>query len=639
MRGRTAGAVDLAARIGDIARRVLGAENRALSGRSELRFGAKGSVAVKISGPKRGTWFDHEVEIGGGPLDLIQVKGGVPKSQVVDWLKKELEIAIEPEREQGQRSRIAAVYDYRSEAGETLYQAIRYEPRSFKQRRPDGAGGWVWKLEGVRRVPYRLPELIGTALDTTIYVVEGEKDADNLVRLGLVATCNSEGAGKWRSSFAAFFRGRDVVVLPDNDRPGLAHAGAVAANIAPVAKRTRVLDLPGLPLKGDVSDYLASGGTREQLEALAEATAPYRSEAPGQGVDDAALPSRRFPLVPFDQMTVGDRHDYLVKGLIPAEGLAVVWGPPKCGKSFWMFDLAMHIALGWPYRGRIVRQGEVVYVALEGERGFAARAEAFRNKFLAEDAAAPSFFLLPTRLDLIAEVSTLIGDLRAQTGPAGCAAIVIDTLNRSLVGSELSDEDMGAYVKALDELRAAFRCAVIVVHHCGVEGTRPRGHTSLTGAVDAQLAIKRDGAGRVVTTLEWLKDGAEGDELLSELEVIDLGVDEDGEPVTSCVVRELEGATGDRSPRRKLSAQQRVALDLLGRAVKTDGRELPPGEEVPANTWGVPVELWRQHCVQGGLAGSDSPETQQRIFRRAAQELQARKAVAIWDGWVWVSDP
>jgi RecA-family ATPase len=89
----------------------------------------------------------------------------------------------------------------------------------------------------------------------------------------------------------------------------------------------------------------------------------------------------RFHLVPFEEIQLGTEPQYLVKGIIPRVGLTVIWGPPKCGKSFWIFDVAMHVALGWPYRGRRVQQGPVVYCAFEGQNGISARVEAFRKTF------------------------------------------------------------------------------------------------------------------------------------------------------------------------------------------------------------------------------------------------------------------
>jgi RecA-family ATPase len=157
----------------------------------------------------------------------------------------------------------------------------------------------------------------------------------------------------------------------------------------------------------------------------------------------------------------------------------------------------MHIALGWEYRGRRVKQGLVVYIACEGERGLSARAEAFRQKHLGEEESVPGFYLLTTRLDLVTDHKQLIADIRDQLGGVVPVAIGIDTLNRSLAGSESSDEDMGCYIKAADAVREAFGCAVLIVHHCGVVDNRPRGHTSLTGAADAQIAVRRDEAGLV----------------------------------------------------------------------------------------------------------------------------------------------
>ena len=229
----------------------------------------------------------------------------------------------------------------------------------------------------------------------------------------------------------------------------------------------------------------------------------------------------RFTLVPFDRITLGNERNYLVKGLIPRAGMTVIWGPPKCGKSFWTFDLCMHIALGWKYRGRRVQQGAIVYLALEGAEGFKARIEAFRLRRLAEQAQGVQFFLVVAPVALVADYRVLIAAIRVQSGQFP-AAVVIDTLNRSLAGSELDDKDMAAYIKAADALRAAFDCAVIIVHHCGVNGTRPRGHTSLTGAADAQLAVKRDADDNVLVSIEYMKDGPDGEVIASRLEKVEV---------------------------------------------------------------------------------------------------------------------
>lgn len=120
------------------------------------------------------------------------------------------------------------VYDYTDEDGNLLFQVVRYSDKSFKQRRPDGKGGWIWSLKDVRRVPYRLPGLKG---QERVFVVEGEKDAERLWEAGIPATTNPGGAGKWRPEFTAQLRAmgvKELVIVVDNDAPGERHGAAVA---------------------------------------------------------------------------------------------------------------------------------------------------------------------------------------------------------------------------------------------------------------------------------------------------------------------------------------------------------------------------------------------------------------------------
>jgi AAA domain len=268
----------------------------------------------------------------------------------------------------------------------------------------------------------------------------------------------------------------------------------------------------------------------------------------------------RFTLIPFDKLQPSAEPDYLIKGLFPRVGLVVVWGPPKCGKSFWVTTTMLYTALGWEYRGHRVTQGEVVYCAFEGQEGYGKRAEAFRQRYLAEDVTPVPFYLVAARMSLVKDHPELIRAIRSQS--VSPIAVVLDTLNRSLDGSENDDRDMTASIRAADAIREAFGCAVIIVHHCGIDGTRPRGHTSLTGAVDAQIAIKRDAAENVLVEVEWMKDGAEGEVLVNKLEVVEVGTDADGEPITSCVV--LPADTPNMTAAEpKLSPNQQTMFMLL----------------------------------------------------------------------------
>lgn len=189
------------------------------------------------------------------------------------------------------RGEIVATYDYHDADGTLLFQVARFEPKDFRQRKPDGKGGWDWSVKGVKVVPYNLPSITAADLAATIFICEGEKDCDRLAALGLVVTCNAGGASiksaknpkpscKWRKAHAAYLTGRNVVVIPDCDDAGRDHADGVARSLYGKATSLKILELPGLPPKGDVSDWLdgvdgGSGGTAEQLLELASQAAAW----------------------------------------------------------------------------------------------------------------------------------------------------------------------------------------------------------------------------------------------------------------------------------------------------------------------------------------------------------------------------
>jgi hypothetical protein len=383
----------------------------------------------------------------------------------------------------------------------------------------------------------------------------------------------------------------------------------------------------------DANDILRRHGP-EALRKVIDGAAFMNGAAFGDAQfreDEYRLP--RFKLVRFKSVLLSTSAAYLVKGLIPRAGLIVIWGPPKCGKSFWTFDLAMHVALGIPYRGRRVQQGTVVYLALEGGYGFRARVDAYRRTHDIKDA---PFYLVTDRISLVQDHAGLIADIKRQIGKTLPALVVIDTLNRSLAGSESKDEDMAAYIRAADAIREAFDCAVVIVHHCGVDSTRPRGHTSLTGATDAQLAVSRDAANNIVVTVEWLKDGPEGDIITSRLEQVDLGTDADGEALNSCVIVPAEGDIEQATQERKVKGAKKIVLDLLRKAIDEAGSVPPASNHIPPNTRTISIETWRTYAYQGTITESDKPDTRQKAFVRAVKDLQAANLVGVWGEYAWI---
>ena len=219
-------------------------------------------------------------------LDLIAREEHCDRGHAMQWLLENVEGAAEEAAEanghgnghaKGKLGRQVAAYDYVNERGEVLFQVVRFaDPKDFRQRRPDptAAGGWTWKVKGIQPVPYRLPALLTAK---TVLIPEGERDCDRLVAAGFCATTNPGGAGKWLASFGHWFADKAVVILCDNDDAGRTHAQDVARHLANHASTIKIVDLPGLPPKGDVSDWLDAGGTAEALQALIDKAPSWQS--------------------------------------------------------------------------------------------------------------------------------------------------------------------------------------------------------------------------------------------------------------------------------------------------------------------------------------------------------------------------
>lgn len=272
---------ELSRAMGAVSRDLLGEPNQALSTADELRFGSRGSTSVDL---KSGTFFDHEADKGGGVVDLVMLKRHVDKEGALAWLREHRHLA-EPGK-----FNIVATYPYTDPNGKLLYEVVRLDPKDFRQRRPNGADKWLWKMKGVERVLYRLPAVLAAVqAGKTIYVVEGEKAADALSALGVTAICSPGGACKWRDSYTPTLAGADVVLLPDNDEPGRNHVAMVAKSLRSIVHRAaslRVLELPDLPDKGDVADWIAAGGTAEELARLTEEALEPVASQPDAGASD-----------------------------------------------------------------------------------------------------------------------------------------------------------------------------------------------------------------------------------------------------------------------------------------------------------------------------------------------------------------
>lgn len=195
---------------------------------------------------------------------------------------------------------------------------------------------------------------------------------------------------------------------------------------------------------------------------------------------------------------------------------------------------------------------------------------------------------------------------------------------------------MAAYIRAADYVRDAFHCAVIVIHHCGLDTTRPRGHTSLKGASDVQIAVTNADQ-TVIATVERMKDGVAGAIAASTLRVIDLGQDEDGESVTSCAIEPTD--VPDKTDKKgKLTGQQGRALEILTDLIAAGGALLPDTSAFPSDKTirGVRKDAWRTECARRHLSPSEVPDNQRRTFDRTFEKLASVRRISAYDGWVWL---
>ena len=186
---------------------------------------------------------------------------------------------------------------------------------------------------------------------------------------------------------------------------------------------------------------------------------------------------------------------------------------------------------------------------------------------------------------------------------------------------------MSAYIAAAGKIEEAFGCLVVIVHHCGVDATRPRGHTSLTGAVEAQIAIKKSDDGLVTATLERAKDLEEGGEIFSRLELVEVGVDPDGDPITSLIVVPAEESAAQKTA-KDLSPANRRALDALFEALLDFGTVPPANSYIPAHTRTTTLVRWEAICEAKMIADSEKPDSKRKAFVRAS-----RKTSRPWNDW------
>ncbi|OQW45380.1 MAG: hypothetical protein A4S16_13580 [Proteobacteria bacterium SG_bin6] len=399
----------------------------------------------------------------------------------------------------GEGWRVTGTYEFADERGAVLYRTRRHEhprePKRYSAERANGNGGWANGLGDTRRVLYRLPELLAADHATPVYLVEGERKADKLARWGFVATAIAFGCKGWRKCYADALAGRTVAILPDNDEPGRKFAEEARAAIEAAGGRAFVIELPGLPQKGDVMDWR---GTPDELRALT----------------DAAInrPPETFPLLDLAALAAErpQQRAFALATFIPLGELTLFTGPGGAGKSLFGQQLATSIAAGLPFLGLEAMRGRALYVTAEDDE----RELHWRQDHIARRLGVvfnlPGLFLASLRGRLGNELCTFDAEGRLRPSPAfkllgdtiratGASFVVLDNVAHLFTGNENDRGQVTQFANLLHRLGKETGATILLVAHPNKNGDSYSGSTAWLNAVRSQIVLdwRRDGEGSI----------------------------------------------------------------------------------------------------------------------------------------------
>ena len=573
---------------------------------TELMWGNHGRKSVNLA---KGVWYDHELDVGGGVIDLIKREMPSLNGSIPAILEKITGLQSPQPIKQEQTT-----YNYQDKSGQTKYQVIRYEPKTFRQRRVEN-GKAIWGLQGVSLLPYRLPNIINNPQDK-VFIVEGEKDVKALEDINLVATCNSGGSGNWKPEISAYLRDRDCIILPDNDAAGKKHGRDVFESLQNIAKSVKIIQLPGLKEKEDPYDWLQTHNKEELLQVI------------NQDQD-----------TPISIMTIQDimmmpPTPWLIQDFIPENSMTMIYGSPGSGKTFLALDMALHIAHNKEWHGKNVRPGLVIYIAGEGVGGLRKRLKAWNQAHKNEPGLGLRIVPLPIGLLDEDEIQALIQTIQQIKNDLDVRLVVFDTVARCMAGDENSAQDMGLAIKAMDKIRETFKCAVMPIHHSGKDRDRgARGSTALIGAVDVSLRVDRQDDILLLST-EKQKDAEAQEQVVFHSRVITLEENEEydlSEPETS-IVLSLH-TDQDVKLYNSLTPPQRMVFNALQMAIDEAGIS-SPNNRVPGRC--TTIELWRAYSMHKTISEGEKEDSKRKAFQRSAKSLIEKNIVSKWNDYVWL---
>lgn len=389
-------------------------------------------------------------------------------------------------------TRITATYDYHTATGTVGYQVVRLDPKTFRQRRPDGNGGWIWNMHGVPRVLYHLPDVIA-AIKTgaAIWIAEGEKDADALIRVGVTATCNPGGAGKWDAEYTKTLAGANVIITADRDEPGRQHAQRVAGALTGVAASVTIVE----PAEGkDAADHLRSGLQLGDFRPLTitDAEPPSNNGAgPLHQLDVARLLASAPPV-----------HEWVWDGYIERKTLTILHGDGGTGKSILAGHLARAITNGGICLGHQTTQGNVLIIDAENPLD-----EITRRLHALDFAHAPM-----TRIAYYRASDPVLGDTtHVDTGTLAnvitlhqSSVVILDSQRGVWAGDEREANEIRPLYRRLQALAEHLNCSIIIIHHDRRTGNFS-GSSDIHNSADTRLHLERPDADKPERVLRHAK--------------------------------------------------------------------------------------------------------------------------------------
>ena len=421
------------------------------------------SLSVKVDSGAQGGFVVHSFA-GDDPIackDYVRQKAGL------DAFKPNGQGRKRSTASSGPQGCVDTTYDYRDESSTLLYQVIRLKPKDFRQRRPDGNGGWIWSLGEARRVLYRLPELLQFP-DATVFVTEGEKDADRVASLSHCAT--TVASGKWTDECVKALKDRNVIILEDNDDTGRKKAQEAAKLLHGVAKTIRVVPLPDLKPGGDVSDWL--NADPERADKLVDACFDIPEWAPSSdGESESQARQSHSTLNSARASSFGMKAiHWLWPGRYALGKLGLLVGLPDEGKGQILADMAARVTRGseWPCNEGRAPKGNVILLTAEDDindtivpRLTSAGADLGRIEIvkMVRDNKQDRMFSLVTDLELLRQKINEVGDVKL---------VQIDPITAYL-GKDKIDSfrttDVRAVLGPLVELATDLKVAMVAIMH------------------------------------------------------------------------------------------------------------------------------------------------------------------------------